>query len=357
MVRSLTNFFKLAVLIVLAAFISCPVVEAKTDSKELTYIKVSEIEVDGREITRTEIGVKEKGAVEDVSVRIITPNLMTIDLENTIPGKLNRVSSNQIEAKGFAEKVAVKETALNHTRIQINLISLVDSRFCKVYTEAANKRENLPFRFVIDVDKKSAKNLEDEQAIPIEGAVVIDPGHGGSDSGAVGPTGVTEKAVTLGVAKKVQRILEKSGTPVIMTRTTDRDVASAYASNSQELQARVDKAPASAAVFVSIHCNAFSSPGSNGMEVYYYPGSQRGLQLARLLNEELDKRGGLLNRGVKAANFYVLKHSSMPASLIELAFITNPMEERLLADDDYQEQLALAISSAINRFLNRSGSM
>ncbi len=88
------------------------------------------------------------------------------------------------------------------------------------------------------------------------------------------------------------------------------------------------------------------------METYYYAGSPRGERLATLLNEELEKAGGLFNRGVKTANFYVIKHSSMPATLAELAFVTNPKEEQLLASPAYQMKLAEGIARAISRYFS-----
>ena len=88
------------------------------------------------------------------------------------------------------------------------------------------------------------------------------------------------------------------------------------------------------------------------METYYYAGSPRGEQLATLLNEELEKAGGLFNRGVKTANFYVIKHSSMPATLAELAFVTNPKEEQLLSSPAYQMKLAEGIARAISRYFS-----
>ncbi len=89
------------------------------------------------------------------------------------------------------------------------------------------------------------------------------------------------------------------------------------------------------------------------METYYYGGSSGGKRLASLINQELQEAGGLFNRGVKTANFYVIKHSSMPATLLELAFITNPREERLLADADYQQKLAQAIARGVARYFGR----
>lgn len=88
------------------------------------------------------------------------------------------------------------------------------------------------------------------------------------------------------------------------------------------------------------------------METYYYAGSPRGERIATLVNEELEKAGGLFNRGVKTANFYVIKHSSMPATLAELAFITNAREEQLLSNAQYQMKLAEAIARAIGRYFS-----
>ena len=180
--------------------------------------------------------------------------------------------------------------------------------------------------------------------------IVIDPGHGGSDAGAIGPTGVTEKSVALAVSLKAQNLLTADGYKVIMTRTTDVDVAAPGVSDQVELQSRVNKAPPNASLFISVHCNAFSNGTANGMETYHAPNAVKGSRLARLLNEELEKLGGLNNRGVKAARFYVMTHSQCPASLIELGFITNPREEKLLASNDYQQKLAQAITNAVNRY-------
>ena len=139
-----------------------------------------------------------------------------------------------------------------------------------------------------------------------------------------------------------------------MTRKTDIDVYAPNDTATEELQARCNVAnyAPGAQLFVSIHCNAFSNPSAGGMESYYYEPSADGARLAQLLNEELEKAGGLLNRGVKTANFYVIKHTNVPASLVELGFITNNWEEQLLNSEDYQNKLAAAIVRAIARYFN-----
>ena len=119
-----------------------------------------------------------------------------------------------------------------------------------------------------------------------------------------------------------------------------------------ELQARVDvgRNHPEAELFLSIHCNSFTNPDAHGMETYYYPKTDADERFATLLNEELAAAGGLYNRGVKYANFYVMRHSPMPASLVELGFLSNPQEEALLGGAEYQETMAQAIFRAIVRY-------
>ena len=363
LLRQLTRIFSLLSLLIFLTITSAATAEASSKINELQYVKTYNTESDGKSIYRVEIGIK--GESPDYAVKIPAPvsSTLLIDIDETVPGKLNRRNNNAIDLSSN-ETISVKEIKINYTRLQLRIPIVIDENSYKVYTEQANRKEKKPFRLIIDIDKSmSYENYDDVYMLDGEGydfnkiksgSIVIDPGHGGSDSGAVGPNGVTEKSVSLAVALKVQNLLTQSGASVIMTRQTDRDVAWAEATNGQELQARVDKTPPNAALFVSIHCNAFSNPATHGMETYYYHGSVEGQRLATLLNEELENFGGLANRGVKPANFYVLKHSLVPASLVELAFVTNPEEESLLADESYQEQLALAITRAIKRYLGMS---
>ena len=287
----------------------------------------------------------------------LTAGLLRVDLNNTLPGRVSRLSGTQIQsgAKDFVERIITNETRLKHTRIQIHFKTVVEGDV-KITVEPANRSEKKSARVVVDVKKIIAQDdWSDEFNNGAGKIIVIDPGHGGSDSGAVGPSGVTEKAVALAVSLKAQKLLTASGYRVVMTRTTDIDVAAPGVADPVELQARVDKAPPNAALFISVHCNAFSNGKANGMETYHAPTAVKGQRLARLLNEELERLGGLNNRGVKAARFYVMTHSKCPASLIELGFITNPYEEQLLASNDYQHKLAQAIANAVNRYFNQGG--
>ena len=181
--------------------------------------------------------------------------------------------------------------------------------------------------------------------------ITLDPGHGGSDTGAIGPSGYTEKEATLAISKNLAGILKQAGAKVVMTRTTDTDVFGPNASARDELQARVDIGnKAKSDVFISIHCNAFASPSANGTQTFYYGGSYLGQSLANAVQTEMVNENGLYNRGISTCNFYVVKNSYMPAILVETAFITNYNEESLLKDSQWQKQLAIAIAKGINQY-------
>lgn len=322
---------------------------------ELTGIDAFDLD---NETVRVEISYTGgKIDTSDVAIKSID-GLLTVDLDNTLPGRVSRVSGTKIQsgARNTIEKIIANKTQERHTRIQIHLKAAVDGG-ASFTIEPANRSEKKSARIVIDMKKASAQNAWDSFG-DINGGgrvIVLDPGHGGSDAGAIGPSGVTEKSVSLAVSLKARNLLANSGYQVVMTRTTDIDVAAPGVSDATELQARVDKAPPNAAMFISVHCNAFSNGSANGVETYYAPGAVKGSRLAHLLNEELLRLGGLNNRGVKAARFYVMTHSKCPASLIELGFITNPREEQLLASEDYQQKLAQAITNAVNRYFNQGG--
>ena len=164
--------------------------------------------------------------------------------------------------------------------------------------------------------------------------IVIDPGHGGNDAGAIGPTGVMEKTVTLNVALELKKLLEAEGATVIMTRETDRTVSSkgAAASDIEELGARCDVANrVNADIFISIHADSFTRPEARGTTGYYYSkGSGAGQRLADCIRRNLVEQLGTPSRGTQPCNFYVVKNTDMPATLIELGFISNKDEEKLL---------------------------
>lgn len=181
--------------------------------------------------------------------------------------------------------------------------------------------------------------------------IVLDPGHGGSDTGAIGPNNLAEKNVTLAIARELRNLLSKEGATIFMTRTTDQDVAYPGASNIEELEARVAIAnQANADLFISIHADSFSE-SVHGTTTYYYPGSDS--SLAHFVQDSLVDQLRLSNRGFLPNDYYVLKYTKMPAILTEAAFISNPKEERLLGNRLFDQKVALGIYNGIkNYFFN-----
>ncbi|QNO16653.1 N-acetylmuramoyl-L-alanine amidase [Alkalicella caledoniensis] len=177
----------------------------------------------------------------------------------------------------------------------------------------------------------------DEQKLLLDGlTIVIDPGHGGTSVGAVGPRGTREKDVVLSTSLIIEKMLVQLGANVLLTRRTDKNVS---------LAERVNIANKNNAdVFVSVHYNGFSDPSANGTETYWHTrGSNQSSRLASTVQNYLIKKLQRRNRGVKQANFYVLRETKMPAILIEPLFLTNPTEETLIRNEANQKLVAEAV--------------
>ena len=184
--------------------------------------------------------------------------------------------------------------------------------------------------------------------------IVLDPGHGGSDTGAIGPTGVTEKSIALRIAKRLKVLLEAEGAEVILTRTEDTEVSpkKAQATDVEELQARCDIANQNAAdIFLSIHLDAFSGPEAHGTTGYYYEmGSADSRRLADCIKRGVLRRLGTFDRGTKPCAFYVCRHTDMPATLLETAFVSNPREEQMMNSEEGVENAAQGIAAGIAEY-------
>ena len=200
-----------------------------------------------------------------------------------------------------------------------------------------------------DLFNQIAAQLVQIQKAPLQGKlVVIDPGHGGSDTGAIGPHNVMEKNVTLAISKELRNLLTNAGATVIMTRTTDKDVAYAGADDKEELATRVAIAnKANADLFVSIHADSFSDL-AGGTTTYSY--DTKDASIAPLVQANLVAQLKLSDRGVQQSDFYVLKNTNMPAILTEAAFISNPKEEKLLTNSSFDKKVAVGIYNGIKQY-------
>jgi N-acetylmuramoyl-L-alanine amidase len=175
--------------------------------------------------------------------------------------------------------------------------------------------------------------------------IVIDPGHGGSDPGAARGD-AQEKALTLDMARRVRDILVARGWQVVMTREVDRDVYAPNDSARDELQARDDIANSKGArLLVSIHVNSYVNSGPHGVTTFYFKAGD--FALAQAVNRRVTSDLGIKNNGVIKNKFYVINHASMPAALIETAFISNPDDLALLQSSSWRQKMAQAIADGI----------
>lgn len=169
--------------------------------------------------------------------------------------------------------------------------------------------------------------------------VVIDPGHGGSDCGAT-RNGIYEKNITLDVSKRVEELLRKKGYSVEMTRTTDQTVS---------LQDRVAFSEAiNPDIFVSIHVNSSNSDSPSGIETHYY--KDNSLKLAKYIHASMLNNINSNNRGLFKSKFYVINHTTAPAILVEIGFISNPTERAQLVSENRKQATAKAIAEGIYEY-------
>lgn len=185
------------------------------------------------------------------------------------------------------------------------------------------------------VDRSSAKH---DSVPPNNERIVLDPGHGGKDSGAVA-NGLMEKDIVLDISKRTRDILENAGFTVLMTRDEDVFVS---------LEERTAMANDwGADQFISIHANGFSDPAANGVETYYFPGSAAGKHMAANVQNQLVENTDRTDRGIFEKAFYVIYHTAMPAILVETGFVSNADDASQLADANYRQTVAEAIANSV----------
>lgn len=239
-----------------------------------------------------------------------------------------------------------------------------------------------PYRVIIDIARHPPGTTAGGGRRRVE-RIVLDPGHGGWDPGAIGPSGLHEKEVTLDVARRVGPVLTREGLTVLLTREDDRYVT---------LEERTARANVFGAdLFVSIHCNAAENRQRHGVETYVLDTTKdeiasrvaarenatsqaataeigsilASLRLADQANHsthlaELLQRTAMVSLrdayhdvhdgGVHTAGFYVLVGARMPSILFETSYISNPAEEARLGTDDYRRRLADAIVNAVRAY-------
>ena len=180
-------------------------------------------------------------------------------------------------------------------------------------------------------------------------SVVIDPGHGGPDPGAIGIGGIRETDVVLEVSKIVEKLLSGKGVKVSLTRKNEVDL---------DLPQRVSFANnKNSDIFVSIHANASRGKRRdiNGLETFYYRGWRGRLLAKKIQKQILSVSPGSPDRGVKQGRYYVIKNTRMPAVLVEIGFLTGRIDARRLEKYAHRNRIAYAIAKGILEYLSQLG--
>lgn len=198
------------------------------------------------------------------------------------------------------------------------------------------------------VEQPIPKNTEQHIVSLQNKVIVLDPGHGGSNPGAV-ENGVNEADINLAVSLELRKNLVEAGANVIMTRETNRTVAPEGKTLGEELQARVDVAETNNAdIFISIHSNSNPDPAITGAMSFY--AQDKASDLASIIQKSVVQATDAIDKGVEAAAFYVLRKTSMPSTLIEMGFISNLKEAAQLQDRAYRTEIVQGIFNGIVSF-------
>lgn len=209
------------------------------------------------------------------------------------------------------------------------------------------------FAFIFSMNKQ---NTVPTVSLPISGkTIVVDAGHGKPDEGAESSTGTTEAETNLKIALKLQNLLEQSGSTVILTRSDenaiyDYDSKTLRQKKISDIHNRVKIGNESSAdIFVSIHLNKIPQQQYDGWQTFYNAQSSDGKKLAesiqKNLNDAIQKENNRVAKTID--NIYIIKHVEIPTTIVECGFLSNPEEEKLLLQDEYQDKLAWGIYNGI----------
>ena len=210
--------------------------------------------------------------------------------------------------------------------------------------------------YKLSVVKLEEKNITSMSYVLANKLIVVDPGHGGRDPGKIGVSGVPEKEINLEVSKRLAMVLGQMGVAVILTRDTDIDLSDSstpgwHGKKRQDLSRRADMANTrDADLYISVHCNAFPSSREHGAQVFSHPESGQSKILADCIQKEMTTILGNTKRQAKQVDYYALRKAKMPAAIVEIGFVTNPEEDKLLQDPLYQSKVAWSIAAGIVKY-------
>lgn len=322
----------------------CSFCKKHEDSDSERYFTVCELE----ELMKTRFK-KPEGIYYDIKG-------MFEDIEVDEQGKINRI---KIGSKSFSGIEVRELLRLNSTRFDYipvkflikcigtgHGLGLCQCGANEMAKSGMNYQEILKYYYTgVSLEQMEVPDSEK----PLKGIrIVLDAAHGGADcDDNKGAAGLREKDVNLDIVLKLKSLLEKQGAEAYLTR--DSDVGMVL---SDRAALSNGKRPE---FFLSIGQNSFPNGTASGTEIYYYRGDHQGERLGKLLMEELNKSLGLKNRGVRMAEFYLLREVKASSVIIQLLYISNPQDEKLLSDQSFREAAAEAILKAIRAYFFKSG--
>lgn len=367
------------------------VTKPKEHSSSVSITKPSTEEKETDDIKLSAINVNEKTSSLDITVVLskkLTPKVMTLKEPHRLIFDFYGTKATIADSNEKSDSKIFTETRWasheDYTRIVVETkeeceykISYISNKNCKITVAKVGTNKNNENEKPKDDNSENKNNEENTSSsgetkrpvIVYSGTpmVVIDPGHGGYDPGAIGKDEegndiLFEKELCLDISTKVKNILSTNGVDVIMTRTTDVAFGE---SEIDDLLARCDIANNSGAcLFVSIHNNAFTNNKANGTCVLYSgleSASDYGItnkKIAQNIQDAMVDATSLYDRGiVESPGIVVLKKTVMPAVLVECAFITCPDDQKLLGQDSGRSKMAQAIARGIITSLKEMGAL
>ncbi len=293
---------------------------------------------------------------------VVLKKLNTITMNNNNSFTLNKNSRITITSGNYLKnpfrvywdlkftKCPNKAVVINSNKIKQITFGQKDSTCRMVFHLKNNEKVNVakisPLETTFSIVKSSQKYIPKthSKAIskrPLRGkTIIIDPGHGGYDPGAVTKRNDFEKFYTLDISKRIKKLLEQKGARVILLRTKDTN---------KSLYQRVKKVNQSNGDFlVSVHINSFINGAANGSETYYYKKSER--TPAIYIQKHMTRELKLKNNGIKHAKMYILKYSKIPGVLIEPCFLTNKKEYTLLKTIPFRNKIAKATVNGLEEY-------
>jgi len=277
--------------------------------------------------------VIETGSVHYNTSKLSYPDRIVLDISNALLENPNGNNSISIRNKNI-KTIRWSQFDKNTVRIVIDLNGKADYK--------VEKAADRLYLYIIpdETSPGSGGNGNSNNHV-----IVVDAGHGGKDPGASSADGLKEKDVNLDIALKLNNLLQNAGYETHMTRTND-----SYPEN-------MDRAAMAnnlnADIFVSIHSNAFTNNTAvNGTEVLYYP-KEQSKELAQCIHDSIMREIGPTDRGIiPRPNLIVLKHTKMPAVIVETAFLTNPNDANKLRNNEFKNKMAKAIFDGIENYFN-----